>query len=82
VLYRILYADQVHLIPSMTKEEAHKIISASVAQAAAKNGTLTPSERQEYFLRKRGQWHDGMSRGEATMLIGRIKHQEASRGKR
>jgi hypothetical protein len=76
VLYRILYADQVHLIPTMTKEEAYRIISASVAKAAAKNGTLRPSERQEYFLRARGRWRNGMSRSEATYLIGLIKREE------
>ncbi len=78
VLYRILYADQVHLIPTMTKEEAHKIISASVAKAAAANGTLRPSARQEFFLQSRGRWRKNMSRGEATALIGAIRGQASN----
>jgi hypothetical protein len=53
-------------------------ISASVARAAAKNGTLKPSARQEFFLQARGRWRKNMTRGEATDLIGRIKHQEAA----
>jgi hypothetical protein len=32
---------------------------------------MSPSPAQEGFLRKRGLWRDGMTRGEAFALVGR-----------
>jgi hypothetical protein len=33
---------------------------------------MSPTVRQEKFLKDRGKWRDGMTRGEAFDLIGRI----------
>jgi hypothetical protein len=33
---------------------------------------MSPTARQEKFLKDHGKWRDGMSRGEAFDLIGRI----------
>jgi hypothetical protein len=34
---------------------------------------MSPTVRQETFLRDHGRWRDGMTRGEAFDLIGRLK---------
>jgi hypothetical protein len=33
---------------------------------------LSPTDKQERFLRQRGKWRDGLTRGEAHDLIGHI----------
>jgi hypothetical protein len=45
--------------------------------AAGRQGPPTP--RQERFLRLRERWQDGLTRAEATVLIGRILAEEDRR---
>lgn len=37
---------------------------------------LPPTPRQEQFLRKRGRWHPGISRGDAYDLIAMLVHRD------
>lgn len=67
-------------IQTMSKREAHQVIEQYCAdreQNPQKWRTDTPTERQETFLRKCGQWKPGLTRGEAFDLIASIKQRIA-----
>jgi hypothetical protein len=40
---------------------------------------LPPTQKQELFLRKRGHWRDGLTRGEACDLIGMLVQEDQGR---
>src|SRR5262245_48243348 len=44
--------------------------------------THPPTDRQQEFLDEHGLWQDGMRRGQASRLIGRIKREERSASSR
>jgi hypothetical protein len=46
--------------------------AALIGQFVRSRRALAPTARQEQFLKKRGKWRDGMSRGEAFDLIRRL----------
>lgn len=62
------FLDRHHLQPDdrpLDFHEAAKAIGKFVRGCRA----LAPTDRQKEFLKKRGKWREGMSRGEAFDLI-------------
>src|SRR5262245_28795851 len=52
--------------PLLRRHEAHEQIVRAIGQRRQ----MPPTAKQEYFLRQRNQWREGMTRGEAFDLIG------------
>jgi hypothetical protein len=44
----------------------------TIGQFVHSRREMSPTARQEQFLKQKGQWRDGMSRGEAFDLIGQL----------
>jgi hypothetical protein len=44
----------------------------AIGQFVRSRREMSPTPRQEQFLKQKGQWRDGMSRGEAFDLIGQL----------
>jgi hypothetical protein len=44
----------------------------AIGQFVRSRREMSPTPRQELFLKQRGQWREGMSRGEAFDLIGQL----------
>jgi superfamily II DNA or RNA helicase len=55
----------------LTKGEAAHLIDKAIKYDA--DHPTPPTDRQEWFLRMAGQWQDGMTKREATKLIGQLK---------
>jgi hypothetical protein len=52
--------------------QANALIQANLARWSS----LPATPKQAWVLRNRGLWHDGMTRGQAADLIGRIKDEQ------
>jgi hypothetical protein len=59
---------------SISSHEADQLIKRNKARWES----LPPTDKQAFVLRQRGRWRDGMTRGEATELIERLKTGEES----
>jgi hypothetical protein len=72
VLRKILDPSERFRIETMTKREAHYIIS----DHSENWRTEPPTDKQKQFLINRNLWRDDMLRGEAVALIGRVIEQD------
>ena len=74
LLYKLLPLDKHTLIPTMTTDAAHLMISRYYATG----DRFSPTSRQEYYLRNHGLWREGLTREEANELIAAEKQKERS----
>lgn len=61
----------LNLLPDLTKGEATHLIYQ--CRRIYGTGPQRPTWRQERYLRKAGEWHAGLTKREASTLIGRLK---------
>jgi hypothetical protein len=69
VLEQILPRDQRHLIGGLSREEA----DMAIRMYSDRWQKLPPTPRQARFLRLRGLWCEGLTRGRASELIALAK---------
>jgi len=72
VLFKILDQSKWPSIQTMTKMEASDLIHNHCEQWPRD----VPTPKQKGFLKARNLWKDGMRKGEAWLLIGRIMKEE------
>jgi hypothetical protein len=75
VLQELLPADQLHLLATMTRDEA----SARISELSMYWRRLAATPAQVRYLKWKGMWNNKrwLRRGEASDIIGALKAQEA-----